>query len=191
MRFEDTVALALAAGFFAFVAVSLLLRWTGQVESQPIAERLSGPRFLLIALAFLPMALFEEFIFRWLLIGQLARLITLAPAFVTSVVLFIVAHRPNARLHYLTVMNLAAVSVIFGLVYLRWGLWTVTAAHAGWNMAEWGLGYAVSGPKTRTLLPSPAHREVKGEPFGPEGHWAATVVLLVVLAIFSVTGGKV
>ncbi len=188
MRFEDTVAVALAAGFFAFVAVSLLLRWTGQVESQPIERRLTGPRFVFIALAFLPMALIEEFIFRWLLIGQLSRLTTLIPAFVISVVLFILAHRPNARLHYLTVLNLAAVSVLFGLVYLRWGLWTVTAAHAGWNLAEWGLGYAVSGPKTRALLPSPAHRDVKGEPFGPEGHWAATVVLLAVLAIFSATG---
>ena len=188
MRFEDTVALALAAGFFAFVAVSVLLRASGQVEIKPIERRLSGPRFLLIAVVFLVMALVEEFIFRWLLIGQLARLVTLIPAFVISVVLFILAHRPNARLHYLTVLNLAAVSVIFGLVYLRWGLWTVAAAHAGWNLAEWGLGYAVSGPKTRVLLPSPAHREVKGEPFGPEGHWVATVVLLAVLAIFSATG---
>lgn len=183
MILENALALALASGFFSFVAVSVILTLTRQVEIRPQERRLGGIKFIALALAFLPMALVEEFLFRWLLIGQLNRWIGIIPAFLLSIAAFVAAHRPNGRLRFLTVLNLAIVSAVLGFVYLRWGLWVVSAAHAGWNIAEWGMGYAVSGEKTRTLLPAPVHREVKGEPFGPEGHWSTTIVLLSVLFI--------
>lgn len=177
------MAAALGIGFFAFVLVSGILTATRQVERRPLGTRLGGARFFGIALMFLPMALVEEALFRWLMIGQLQRIVGLIPAFLVSMGLFVLAHRPNGRLSFLAVLNLAVVGAVLGLTYLQWGLLVATAGHAGWNLAEWGLGYAVSGEKTRAVLPAPAYRIVKGEPFGPEGHWSATVVLLAVLFV--------
>lgn len=183
MPLESLVALSLAGGFFSFVVVSVILTRLHLVTTLPPTRPLSPTRFIGVALAFLPMALLEEFLFRWVLIGQLDRWIGLVPAFLLSIVAFAAVHRPNGKLGFVAVLNLAIVGAILGVVYLHWGLWVVTAAHAGWNLAQWGLGYAVSGQKTRALLPSPIIREVKDEPFGPEGHWSATVVMLVALAI--------
>jgi membrane protease YdiL (CAAX protease family) len=180
---EHEVAVAFAAGFFSFIVVSLVLGRLRLVEYGSVESRLGAFRFFSTAFLFLPMALVEEFLFRWLAIGELSRIIGLIPAFLFSIAAFILAHRPNGRLSFITILNLAIVSVVLGLVFLHWGLWVVSAAHAGWNLAEWGLGYAVSGQKTRALLPSPARREVKGEPFGPEGHPVATVILLMVLVM--------
>ncbi|MDA8205140.1 MAG: CPBP family intramembrane metalloprotease [Thermaerobacter sp.] len=181
MWLENALAFGFAAGFFAFIAVSVLLSRLRLVEYTPREVPLSASRFFSIAILFLPLALFEEFLFRWLMIGQLEGWIGLVPAFLLSVAAFVAAHRPNGRLSFLALLNLSVVSVILGFTFLNWGIWVASAAHAGWNVAEWGMGYAVSGEKMRTVLPSPARREVQGEPFGPEGHWTATVVLLVVL----------
>lgn len=182
MGLTHLLALALGIGFFAFVLVSILLTASKQVEVSH-QGRVTGWRFFGTALSFIPMAFIEEFFFRWVLIGQFQRIVGLIPAFLISIVAFVLAHRPNGRLGFLTVLNLSLVSVVLGFAFLRWGLWVVTAGHAGWNIAEWGMGYAVSGEKTRALFPSPLRRDVKGEPFGPEGHWTTSVVLLVMLAI--------
>jgi membrane protease YdiL (CAAX protease family) len=184
---ESLLALSLAGGFFAFVLVSVLLTRLNLVTTTAREKPLTLPRFVGTASVFLPMALFEEFIFRWLMIGQLYRWIGLAPAFLLSIAAFAAVHRPNGKLGFVSVLNLTIVGAIFGFVYLHWGLWVVSAAHAGWNLAQWGLGYAVSGQKTRQILPSPIFREVQDEPFGPEGHWTATLVLLAALAILLAT----
>lgn len=183
MAVAHDMGLALVAGFFAFVLVSVILTVSRQVVRNPIENRLSALPFTGIAILLLVMALIEEFLFRWLLIGQLGRLTGLIPAVLLSIILFTLAHRTNDRLTFGATLNLAFVSLILALVYLRWGLWVVSAAHAGWNLAEWGLGYTVSGEKNRKLLPSPAHREVKGEPYGPEAHWSASLVLSLILLI--------
>lgn len=183
----NLLALAMAAGFFSFVAVSVLLTRLHYVVNKPREKPLAAGSFFVTAFVFLPMALFEEFIFRWILIGQLNRWIGIIPAFLVSIAAFAAVHRPNGRLSFVAVLNLAIVGAVLGFVFLHWGLWVASAAHAGWNLAEWGMGYAVSGQKTRQLLPSPSVREVKGEPFGPEAHWTATLVLLIVLALLIVT----
>lgn len=183
VRLENAAAAGFAVGFFAFVAVAMLLGRLKLIDYTPRETPLSFGRFFGTAFVFLPMALFEEFIFRWFLIGQLMRVIDLVPAFLISIAAFTAAHRPNGRLSFLSILNLAIVSVVLGFVFLRWGIWVAAAAHAGWNLAQWGMGYAVSGQQTRKILPSPSTREVRGEPFGPEGHWTTTVVLLVVLVI--------
>lgn len=187
MPLESLLALALAAGFFAFVLVSVLLTRLTLVTTTRRETPLSLPRFMGTAFVFLPMALFEEFLFRWVMIGQLDRWMGLAPAFLLSMAAFAAVHRPNGKLGFVAVLNLLIVGAIFGVVYLQWGLWVVTAAHAGWNLAQWGLGYAVSGQKTRQILPSPIFREVKGESFGPEGHWTTTLVMLASLALLLMT----
>lgn len=183
MKLENVMAVALAAGFFSFVAVSLILRLTRQVVVIKPDKRMNGFGFLGIALVILPMAAIEELLFRWLAIGQLGRLIGLVPAFLVSMILFAFAHRGNGRMNFGAIFNLLVVSAVLGMVYLNWGVWVAAAAHAGWNLAEWGLGYNVSGEKNRRFLPAPIHREVKGEPFGPEAHWSASLVLLTVMLV--------
>ncbi len=187
MPIESIIALGLGAGFFSFVAVSLILTRVDAVTIHLRPQPLSPARFCGTAFVFLPMALFEEFIFRWVMIGQLERWLGIIPAFLLSMLAFVVVHRPNGRLSFVAVLNLAVVGAVLGFVFLHWGLWVATAAHAGWNVAEWGLGYAVSGEKTRQFLPAPITRTVRGEPFGPEGHWATTAVLLAVLVVLIVT----
>lgn len=183
MRLENAMGLALAAGFFSFVAVAVIVRLTQQVEWVPQDKRIGGGAFLGIAALLLLMAFIEEGLFRWLVIGQGSRFLGLAGAFLLSVVLFTLIHRANGRMSFGAALNLLVVSVILGFVYLRWGLWVAAAGHAGWNLAEWGLGFNVSGPKNRQYLPAPAHREIKGEPYGPEAHWGASLVLLTVLLL--------
>ncbi len=182
MPLASEVLVALVTGAAAFFAVAALLGLGHQISVTESAGPMRLSRFVLTAAAFLPMALWEEFIFRWLLIGQLYKVIGIIPAFLIATASFVGVHRPNGRLGFIAVLNLAIVGVVLGLVFWRWGIWVAAGAHAGWNLAEWGLGFAVSGQKTRQLLPAPVVREVKGEPFGPEGHWAATLVLLAALA---------
>lgn len=183
MRIEHELALALAGGFFAFVLVSMILTMTRQVVREPTEKSLGAMRFMGLAILLLVYALIEELLFRWLLIGQLGRVIGVIPAFLISIIVFGLAHRANGKLNYGAYLNLGLVGVILGLVFLHWGVFVAAAAHAGWNLAEWGLGYTVSGEKNRRMLPSPAKREIRGEPYGPEAHWSATVVMLMVLLI--------
>lgn len=177
------IGIGLVAGFVSFLMVAGILKWRGRVERKPLESVLKFSTFIKISLLILLLAYLEEGLFRWLLIGQASRSIGLLPAFLISVGLFALAHRPNGALHYVAWINLLLVGMELGVVYLFWGLWVAAAAHAGWNLAEWGMGFTVSGEKTRRYLPSPAIRVIPGEPFGPEAHWATTVVLALALVI--------
>lgn len=177
------MGLGLACGFASFLATAGILHLTGRVERQSPPKPLWFSRWVGIAVLLLVMAFAEEALFRWFLIGVGSRWIGFVPALLGSSVLFTLAHRPNGRLKYLTVMNLTLVGLILGTVFWWWGIWVATAAHFGWNLAEWGLGYTVSGEKVRQVLPSPTIRMIQGEPFGPEGHWATSVVLYLVVLV--------
>lgn len=181
MHFTGELGLGLVGGFFSFLVVAGMLSVGKRVERRPLEHPpLPLGRFLGVAVLILVMAVLEEGVFRWFMIGQGSRWVGLVPAFLASMALFALAHRPNGPLHYGAVLNLLLVGMVLGWVYWWWGIWVAAAAHAGWNLAEWGLGYTVSGEKTRQYLPSPAVRVIPGEPFGPEAHWSTTVVLLLV-----------
>lgn len=181
---EYEIGLGFAAGFASFLAVAAILGLTHQVEQKTPDRTMPFGLFLGLIVLIMFMAFVEEGIFRWLLVGVASRWVGFLPALTGSSILFTIAHRPNGALSFRAILNLMLVGVILGVVFWWWGFWVAVAAHAGWNLAEWGLGYTVSGEKTRNVLPSPAIRIIAGEPFGPEAHWAATVVLfLVALAL--------
>lgn len=177
MEVSGEFGIGVAGGFGAFLLVSAILFLVRQVERQPISQPMRFSRFIVTVFLLMIFATIEEWIFRWLFLGQGSHLIGLIPAFVLSMGLFLIAHRPNGKLNYGASLNLLLVGLVLGLVFWRWGIWVAAAAHFGWNLAEWGLGFAVSGEKTRQHLPSPAVRVVVNEPYGPEAHWAATIVL--------------
>ncbi|MDA8193236.1 MAG: CPBP family intramembrane metalloprotease [Thermaerobacter sp.] len=183
--FLDTgeIGIGMAAGFLSFILVAGVLKAGRRVERHPLDRVLPFSSFVKLSALILFLAFLEEAFFRWGLLGQGSRLVGLIPAFFLSTGLFALSHRPNGRLHYVAWLNLLLVGMELGLIYLWWGLWVAAAAHAGWNLAEWGLGFTVSGEKTRKYLPSPALRVVPGEPFGPEAHWATTLVVALALAV--------
>jgi hypothetical protein len=180
-----TLGLGLASGFISFLVTAVILHLTGRVEHKDPPNRLSLAQWAGWAGLLLVMAFVEEALFRWFLIGEGSHWVGFVPALLGSSVLLTLAHRPNGKLKYLTLMNLILVGVILGTVFWWWGIWVATAAHFGWNLAEWGIGYTVSGEKTRQVLRSPTIRVIRGEPFGPEAHWATTVVLFVVATILT------
>lgn len=178
-----TVGLGLSSGFASFLVTALILHLTGRVQHKAPEKPLSFVKWAGLAALLVIMAFIEEAVFRWFLIGVGSNWVGFVPALIGSSLLFTLAHRPNGKLKYLTLMNLTLVGLVLGTVFWWWGIWVATAAHFGWNLAEWGLGYTVSGEKVRHALPSPTIRIIEGEPFGPEGHWATSVVLYAVVLV--------
>lgn len=172
-------------GILAFGLVHGLLVATGRSERRPV-DRLPAIGQLARAVAILAVVSFiEELVFRAGFVGLGRRLVGIPAALAASTVAFGWSHVFNGRGTRWVPVNLGLVGVALGLVYLRWGLWAAAGAHAGWNLTQWGLGYAVSGERTRALLPSGQSREVKGVPYGPEGDWTAAVVLAGVLGLLA------
>ena len=175
----------LGAGILAFGLVHVLLVATGRSERGPV-DRAGAIGQWARAVAILAVASFlEELVFRAGLVGLGRRWIGIPAALAVSTVAFGWAHVLNGRGTRWVPVNLGLVGVALGLVYLRWGLWAAAGAHAGWNLAQWGLGYTVSGERTRAVLPSVQSRGVKGVPYGPEGDWTAGVVLAGVLGLLA------
>lgn len=173
---------------FAFLVVWAILRRSETIAvSHSESSPPRGPWWRL-AVLLLIMAVIEEGVFRWLIIGQGQHIIGLGPAFILSLVLFAVAHRQNGPLTFFTTINLVLVGLILGVIFLWWGIWAAVAAHFGWNFAEWITGFTISGEKTRFLLPAPLERRIHGYPYGPESHWSATLVMMICLSILIIPG---
>ena len=169
----------------AFLAVWAIIWRADHIfvdEQFPTIGRLRLVLFILV------MAIIEEGIFRWLILGQGHRIVGLGPAFVVSLVAFTWAHRQNGPLTFFTTINLLLVGLILGTIFWWWGFWAAVAAHFGWNATEWISGFTISGEKTRSLLPSPRQRKIEGYPYGPESHWSATLVMMVCLTILLAPG---
>ncbi len=131
-----------------------------------------------IALLFLLSAV-EEVVFRGAVLGWGARLLGTPAALAVSSIGFAASHAFPSRLSLATWVNLTLYGVLFGLAYLAGGLPASIALHGSWNAWEWGLGFTVSGPTTSHLLPAPpVRRPLPRTPYGPEGHWAATLTCL-------------
>ncbi|WP_051351358.1 CPBP family intramembrane glutamic endopeptidase [Sulfobacillus thermosulfidooxidans] len=172
----------------AFLGVWAILQRSEHITVQVPSPRPSpGALARLLVLIFI-MAVIEEGIFRWLLIGEGHRIMGLGPAFALSVILFTIAHRHNGPLSFLATMNLILVSLILGVVFWWWGFLSAVVAHFGWNAMEWLTGFTISGEKTRPLLPSPKERLIEGYPYGPESHWSATIIMMICLSLLIAPG---
>jgi hypothetical protein len=168
----------LAAGSVLFLTTWALLAGAGAVLT-PEPTRAHRRFWATIALLLLLSAV-EEVAFRGGLLGWGGRVVGTPAALAVSSMGFAASHAFPTRLSLTTWVNLTLYGVLFGLAYLVGGLPASIALHGSWNAWEWGLGFTVSGPSTSHLLPAPpVRRPLRGTPYGPEGHWAATVTCLL------------
>lgn len=122
----------------------------------------------------------EEVVFRGGVLGWGGQVLGTPAALAVSSIGFAASHAFPTRLSLTTWVNLTLYGLFFGLAYLVGGLPASVALHGSWNVWEWGLGFTVSGPTTSHLLPTPpVRRPLRKTPYGPEGHWAATVTCLL------------
>lgn len=136
-----------------------------------------------IALLFLLSAV-EEVVFRGGVLGWGRQVVGTPAALAVSSIGFAASHAFPTRLSPTTWVNLTLYGVLFGLAYLVGGLPASIALHGSWNAWEWGSGFTVSGPTTSHLLPAPpVRRPLRQTPYGPEGHWAATVTCLLAVGV--------
>ncbi len=174
-------AAGLGAGSVLFLTTWGVLAAAGAVA--PAEPTRGSRRFWLTVLALLALSAVEEVVFRGAVLGWGQRLLGTPAALALSSVGFAASHAFPTRLTITTWINLTLYGVLFGLAYLVGGLPASIALHGSWNAWEWGSGFAVSGPTTTRMLPAPpARRLMPRVPYGPEGHWAATVCCLAATA---------
>jgi membrane protease YdiL (CAAX protease family) len=172
-------------GAVLVLIITVVLRLLGavQIESHQngvarrgqIVERIvANPLWLLV------FAAVEELFARALLIGWLGHYTGLPVAFAVSAVVFAVLHIPNGRPTIISMLNLVLVTIVFGIVYMRFGLWAAIGMHYGWNLMQWPvLGYPMYGRQVgwRLSIRAVAPEWLSGGEFGPEYSVVASVVL--------------
>jgi membrane protease YdiL (CAAX protease family) len=174
---------AWVAGSMAFGLVTLVLLATGQVKTEGTGVSSAFTASLRFSLLLGAMSAVEEVIFRALGVGLGMRVAGVWPAIAGSSLLFAAAHRTGGRLSGWAWLNLLLVGLLLGAIYATAGLPAAIGFHWGWNQWEWWWGFRVSGEATSRYLPvRPRTRLIPGFPYGPEGHPAATAVLLLALA---------
>lgn len=180
-------AVGLAGGSTLFLATWGLLALARLVSR---AEPMAATRHFWLTVAVLfAMSAVEELFFRAGVLGLGQRLVGWPAALGISSLGFAASHAFPTRLTVTAWVNLALYGVLFGFAYLVGGLPMSIALHGSWNAWEWGSGFTVSGAATSQLLPVPPQRRaVRGTPYGPEGHLAATVCCVTaILALLAVS----
>lgn len=179
-------AVGLAGGSALFLATWGLLalaRLVNRAEPMPATRHF----WLTVAVLF-AMSAVEELFFRAGVLGLGERLVGWPVALSISSVGFAASHAFPTRLTATAWLNLTLYGLLFGLAYLSGGLPMSIALHGSWNAWEWGSGFTVSGAKTSQLLPvPPVRRTVRGTPYGPEGHLAATVCCVIAVLVLMAT----
>jgi membrane protease YdiL (CAAX protease family) len=109
---------------------------------------------------------------------------------------FAVLHMLNPNPSLIALLNLTLYGVFAALYALReGGLWGIAAQHAVWNWAQGNLfgfevsGFAPAGGMLLNLMET-GPDEITGGPFGPEGGFAMTAVLLIGIAALLIRGGR-
>lgn len=162
-------------GSLAFLATAGVIAATGRIRTVPVPGHPSVFRTILLLGIF---ATVEEAIFRAGVLGLGQRWLGFGCALALSMASFAVVHAVSERFGLITWLNLLLVGAVLGLLYQWAGFLAAVGFHWAWNAWQWGLGFAVSGPKNRRHLPSaPTIRDIDGLPYGPEGHWAALLAL--------------
>lgn len=142
------------------------------------------------ALAFLCVALFEEFAFRGYALFTLSTGIGFWPAALIASALFGYVHHGNPGESRLGLFSAGAVGLLFCLLLRRTGdLWMPIGFHAAW---DWGqtyfYGVSDSGVSPQGHLFSAASSGpawLTGGTVGPEGSWLCIVLLVLLGILFS------
>ncbi len=181
--------LLLAGVMMTFIVIVFML--TGSIEFQrlqittgEIAGRAVNGLVLFTIAAFN-----EELMFRGYAFQTLARGTGRIVAVVVVSVFFGAVHLANPGISVFSFLNIVLAGIFLSLAYFRTEtLWFCTALHIGWNYFQ-GTVYSlpVSGLNLHGItifhssLTGPAW--LTGGPFGPEGGFCATVILLAGTAV--------
>ncbi len=144
---------------------------------------------LLFLLGFLIQGAAEEVLLRGYLMPSLANSTSPLSALLMSSILFALLHGSNTGISLLAYFNIFLFGLFLGILVLRTGsLFGAAAIHGAWNFLE-GLifGFPVSGTPiaSSALVASLSERLAltSGGLFGPEGGYAATLVLIASLIL--------
>jgi membrane protease YdiL (CAAX protease family) len=181
--FGANLALGVASGFLLCALVFAALAADGSVTSAAFAGLDMVPA---AALIFTAGVVFEELIFRGVILRVAEESLGTAPALMLSAMLFAASHLGNDGVTAIGVIAVFAGGITLGLTYvLSRNLWLPIGAHLGWNFALGAFfGTAVSGHEAhgafRFVLSGPTW--LSGGRFGPESS-IYSMVFFVLLAI--------
>jgi membrane protease YdiL (CAAX protease family) len=177
------LALGVGSGLLLCALIFAVLALHGSVRYAAFA---GFDRVPTAALIFTAGVVFEELIFRGVILRVAEESLGTAPALMLSAALFAVSHLGNDGVTAIGVIALFAGGITLGLTYvLSRNLWLPIGAHLGWNFTLGALfGTAVSGHEAhgafRFVLSGPDW--LSGGRFGPESS-IYSMVFFVLLAI--------
>lgn len=146
---------------------------------------------LLWGIAFLAVALFEEFCFRGYFLFTLSTGVEFWPAAAVLSSLFGYVHHGNSGESWLGAFAAGIVGLLFCLLLRRTGdLWMPIGFHAAW---DWGETYFYSVPDSGLVAPGhllnstlAGPRWLSGGSVGPEASWLCLLLLVLLWCIFSI-----
>lgn len=175
-------------GLFAAILISAISSIMGVLkfvefvlQSEIISIRY---KFYTNPFSLLLFAALEELFARAFLIGWLEQKVGLSLAFAISAFVFTVLHIPNGKVTLLSSVNLFLSGIVFGIIYVKFGLSAAVGCHYIWNLMQWTLlGFPFYGNRVgRILQVNPIAPEWKsGGQFGPE--YSIVTLVMFVLAI--------
>jgi len=178
-------------GLLLIVASVVMAAFTG-LEFDTLLARTSDPGGMLLGLAGIAIILIgwivqgaaEEVLTRGFLLPIFGVRYGIPIAILVSSILFSALHLFNDHLSWIALLNLALFGVFACLYALReGGLWGICALHTSWNWAQGNLlGFPVSGTSSGSSLLSLTLTGPDwwaGGPFGPEGGFAVSLVLIL------------
>jgi membrane protease YdiL (CAAX protease family) len=142
-------------------------------------------------LAFVGVALFEEFSFRGYLLFTLSTGIGFWPAAATLSLLFGYVHHGNSGESWLGAFAAGLIGLFFCLILRRTGnLWMAIGFHAAW---DWGETYFYSVPDSGLVAPGHLFNSTLAGPawltggsVGPEASWLCLLLIVILWCLFSV-----
>ena len=181
-------AIGLVAGIFLFGLTFFIFYISDAVT---VTGGSFAPVFLVLYFfAFLIQGASEEILVRGYFMTSLTNNTGAGSAVVCSSLLFAAMHTGNAGASFYGLLNVFLFGLLLGLIVFRTGsLYLSMALHGIWNFAEGNVfGMAVSGlrPSHTVLLTAltEGRGTTNGGDFGPEGGAAATIALVIAIAVF-------
>lgn len=170
-------------GALVIIIISGVLMTLGYVDFQYTS--LPYQNMAPLAIVFIAVALFEEFLFRSYILNNFAERYPFILTLLINGLLFAIAHLGNDNYTILGFVNIALAGALLSLMVMeKWNIGWGIGLHFGWNTMQGAiLGYPVSGLSSKgtfvTKLSGPEY--ISGGKFGIEGSIVCTVVFLALL----------
>jgi len=174
----------LLLGFVSITVIFFILVALGQITFE--TNHLLQPRFswafLIGLITFIFVALNEELFFRGYVISVLEPTHSKITIYIVSAVIFSCAHIFNSNVHFLGLVNIILIGLLFAYMYIETNrLWMPIGYHLTWNFFQGNVfGFQVSGNKTNSLYqPEIQDTILTGGAFGPEAGVLSTIVIVI------------